>query len=134
MALTELLAVILLASSRKAAWAGKIVLYMGDNQTVIRWLSKRQAKPPIACYLLQLLVAIEASYGFFLHSAYLRTYHNRVADALTRQDASQVLREEGLSLAEGVEEGFRLLLDRGWQRRALVWAGQAAADRAQALR
>ena len=85
----------------------------------------------VAGYLLQLLAAIEACHGFFLHSAYLRTYHNRVADALTRQDANGIFREEGLEAATGVEE--RLLLDRGWQKRALIWGRQAAADRDQAL-
>ena len=68
-ALTELLAVLLLAVSQHAQWKGKVVLYMGDNQVVVRWINSRQAKHPFASYLLQVLAAIEACYGFHLHTA-----------------------------------------------------------------
>jgi hypothetical protein len=44
---------------------------MGDNQVVIAWLNSKQAKHPLASYMLQTLAAIEASHGFFVHSAYL---------------------------------------------------------------
>ena len=95
-ALTELLAVVLLAVHQHQKWIGKIVLYFGDNQVVIAWLGKRQAKHPMASFLLQTLAAIVACHGLFLHSAYLRTYHNVVADALTREDAKEVMEKAGL--------------------------------------
>ena len=132
--LTELLAVLLLAVCQHEKWKGKMVLYMGDNQVVINWINKRQAKHPFANYLLQLLAAIEACYGFFLHTAYLRTYHNVVADSLTRQEAEEVMRQAGVKRLDSPEEALRKFLDRGWQRRALIWAGQADADTAQALK
>jgi hypothetical protein len=69
---------------------------MGDNQVVVNWINSRQARHPFAGYLLQVLAAIEACYGFHLHTAYLRTYHNVVADALTRKDADDVIKEAGL--------------------------------------
>eukprot|EP00438_Fugacium_kawagutii_P005313 Skav210287 [mRNA] locus=scaffold475:3020:13981:- [translate_table: standard] len=133
-ALTELLAVLLLAVCQHEAWKGKVVLYMGDNQVVVRWINSRQAKHPFASYLLQILAAIEACYGFHLHTAYLRTYHNVVADALTRQDAEQVMKEAGLSTLPKPDQALQRFLDRGWQRRALVWAGQADSDSDQACR
>ena len=88
----------------------------------------------MASFLLQTLAAIEACHGFFLHSAYLRTYHNVVADALTRQDAPKVMEEAGLARMPDPTRDLERFLDRGWQRRALVWAGQPEADRCQALR
>eukprot|EP00438_Fugacium_kawagutii_P016374 Skav203835 [mRNA] locus=scaffold4932:42892:55316:- [translate_table: standard] len=133
-ALTELLAVLLLAVSQHAKWKGKVVLYMGDNQVVVRWINSRQAKHPFASYLLQMLAAIEACHSFHLHTAYVRTYHNVVADALTRQDAEEVLAAAGLECLPKPDDTLRRFLDRGWQRRALIWAGQADADTAQALR
>eukprot|EP00438_Fugacium_kawagutii_P034289 Skav220346 [mRNA] locus=scaffold2224:194593:200853:+ [translate_table: standard] len=133
-ALTELLAVLLLAVSQHEVWKGKVILYMGDNQVVVRWINSRQARHPFACYLLQMLAAIEACYGFHLHTAYLRTYHNVVADALTRKDAEQVIKEAGLEMLPKPDKALQRFLDRGWQRRALVWAGQADADSDQACR
>ena len=133
-ALTELLAVLMLAVQQHAKWQGKIILYMGDNQVVVQWINQRKSKHPLGSFLLQTLAAIEASYGFFLHTSYLRTYHNVVADALTRQDAVKVMRDAGLRNLPNPEALLQRFLDRGWQRRALVWAGQAEADTTQALR
>eukprot|EP00435_Cladocopium_sp_Y103_P015205 s4477_g3.t1 len=102
-ALTELMAVVLLAASQHALWRGKVVLYMGDNQVVIRWINSRQSKHPFAGFLLQLLAAIEACEGFHIHTAYLRTYHNVVADALTRQEPDLILAQAGLQRIAGPE-------------------------------
>ena len=133
-ALTELLAVLMLAVQQHENWRGKIILYMGDNQVVVHWINQRKSTHPLGSFLLQTLAAIEASYGFFLHTSYLRTYHNVVADALTRQDAAKVMKDAGLKNLPNPEVLLQRFLDRGWQRRALVWAGQAEADTTQALR
>ena len=45
-----------------------------------------------------------------------------------------VMKEKGLTEMEGVVESLMVQLDRGWQRRALVWSGQDDADARQALR
>ena len=132
--ITELLAVVALASMRATAWNGKLVLYGGDNQNVIRWLDKRQAKHPVANYLLQVLSAVEATHAFRMHGAYIRTYHNVTADDLTRGDPQAVMAQKGLTPLPGVSEALGKFLERGWLRRALIWAGQADADRCQALR
>eukprot|EP00435_Cladocopium_sp_Y103_P029310 s607_g7.t1 len=133
-ALTELLAVLLLAVHQHSKWKGRIILYMGDNQVVIAWLNSRQARHPFASYMLQVLSAVEASHGFFVHSAYLRTYHNVVADALTREDAGEVMKKANLSEMADPSPALHRFLDRGWQRRALIRAGQPEADMNQALR
>eukprot|EP00913_Durusdinium_trenchii_P012815 g12033.t1 len=133
-ALTELLAVLLLAAHQHLKWKGKVVLYFGDNQVVMAWLKKRQARHPLAGFMIQMLSAIEASSGFQLHSSYIRTYHNKVADALTREDAEEVMKGQGLAPMQNIKECLHRFLERSWQKRALVWAGQTDADRAQALR
>ena len=132
--ITELLAVVTLASLRAVEWKGQAVLYAGDNQNVIRWLAKRQARHPVATYLLQILAALEASESFRIFGAFLRTYHNVTADALTREDAEIVMSQKGLEELPGAEEALTTQLNRGWQKRALIWAGQDDADSRQALR
>ena len=118
--ITELLAVVTLASLRAVEWKGHAVLYAGDNQNVIRWLAKRQARHPVATYLLQILAALEASTSFRIFGAFLRTYHNVTADALTREDAETVMGQKGLEELPGAKEALTTQLNRGWQKRALI--------------
>ena len=130
--ITEMLAVVTLASLRARDWGGKLVLYAGDNQNVIQWLSKRQAKHPVATYLLQILAALEASWRFRLHGAFVRTYHNTTADALTRGRGYRGPEGEG---SDGVERRRGVLgsparsgmakesSDLGWPRRCRRSAG-----------
>ena len=133
-AIMELLAVVTLVAKRASDWAGKMVLHGGDNRNVISWLDRRQARHPVANFLLQVLAAIEATYSIRTQGAFLRTYHNQTADALTREDAENVMTAAGLEPMSGAEEALKVYLERGWTRRALLWAGQADADRGQALR
>jgi len=130
--LAELLAVVSLACTRWTAWRGKIVIYAGDNQNVISWLEKRQAGPPAARFLLQLLAALETVGGFRLHASYVRTYHNQVADSLTRAEAQSILEEHGLRKLP-FSEVLLGTLDKGWTRRALLWDGMDHGDKAAAL-
>lgn len=101
---------------------------------MISCLDRRQAKHPVATFLLQVLSAIEATHSIRTQGAFLRTYHNTTADALTREDARRVMLASGLTPLEGAAEALQIYLERGWTRRALLWAGQADADRGQALR
>ncbi|CAL1147366.1 unnamed protein product [Cladocopium goreaui] len=130
--LAELLAVVSLACTRWTAWRGKIVIYAGDNQNVISWLEKRQAGPPAARFLLQLLAALETVGGFRLHASYVRTYHNQVADSLTRAEAQSILEEHELRKVP-FSEVLLGTLDKGWTRRALLWDGMDHGDKAAAL-
>ncbi|CAK9031817.1 unnamed protein product [Durusdinium trenchii] len=59
---------------------------------------------------MQVLAAVEACYGFHLHTAYLRTYHNVVADALTRKDADEVIREVQFIRLGALAEGYTAAL------------------------
>ena len=128
-AIAELLAVLGLVAACWKSWAGN---YAGDNQNVISWLQHRSAGPAAARYLLQILGAAEAVGGFRLHGEYIRTYHNRAADDLTRLDPTSVLRENGLTRVRALEP-LREMLDRGWLRRALVWGNMGEADKSAAL-
>lgn len=121
-AVTELLALVALASAQRDKWRGKVVIYAGDNQVVRSWVQKRTAPRAIAAYLLQLLSVLESVYGFRVYTAYIRTYHNRTADDLTRLDPRLVFQREGLRELENVSAYFQVLLDRGWHRRALIWS------------
>ena len=69
-----------------------------------------------------------------MFGAFVRTYHNVTADSLTGENPKHVMNAKGLQELNGVLESLRMQLDRGWQRRALIWAGQADADCQQALR
>eukprot|EP00974_Lingulodinium_polyedra_P041707 4005826-Lingulodinium_polyedra.AAC.1 len=74
-------------------------MYVGDNQNVHCWIESRRCHNRFAAFLCRLLTALEVAYGFETVSAYLRTYHNVSADALTRLDPSEVeepLRSKGL--------------------------------------
>ena len=93
-----------------------MVIYAGDNQVVRSWVQKRTAPRAIAAYLLQLLSVLESVYGFRVYTAYIRTYHNRTADDLSRLDPRLVFQREGLQELENVAAYFRALLDRGWHR------------------
>ena len=124
-ALAELLTVVAFAGLQGTKWRHKLVLYGGDNQNVVQWLSKRTSGSAMANYLLQLLAGLETTYGFRLHAVYLRTYHN--ADALTREDVEEVVQRHGLNL-KPLGNTWTDLLDRGWQKRALIWGGQAEAE------
>ncbi|CAE7617473.1 kptA [Symbiodinium sp. CCMP2592] len=130
--LAELLAVLCLVAARWRAWSGKVVVYAGDNQNVVRWIAAREASPPAARFLLQILGAAEAVGHFRLYAEYIRTYHNVVADDLTRKNVPDVLRENNLKRIEG--RGTMVeLLDRSWANRALLWATMEDDDRGIAL-
>ena len=130
--IAELLAVLGLVAARWKAWKGKIVIYAGDNQNVISWLASRSARPPAARYLLQVLAAAESTGHFRLYAEYIRTYHNTVADDLTRRDPQEVLSEHHLTAAPMAGQ-LQELLNRGWVRRALLWSTMEDSDKGAAL-
>ncbi|CAE7868156.1 unnamed protein product, partial [Symbiodinium necroappetens] len=130
--LAELLAVLALVSARWKHWTGKVVVYAGDNQNVIRWIAAREAGPAAARFLLQVLGAAEAAGHFRFFAEYIRTYHNVAADDLTRRPPEEVLRENKLERAQASEH-LQELLNRPWARRALIWSTMEDDDRSAAL-
>ena len=131
---TELLAVVALAAARGPEWKGKLVAYAGDNQTVGAWLEKRHTHREVPSFLLQLLTVLESVYNFRMYFAYIRTYHNLTADALTREEPTQVMRSKGLKDLGGVEGFLLQLLNCGWLKRAFIWGAQRDGGRSCALR
>eukprot|EP00972_Heterocapsa_arctica_P069511 10270077-Heterocapsa_arctica.AAC.1 len=84
-ALLEMLAYVVLAAVRGAAWKGLLVIYVTDNQNAKSWLVKRRAGHPVARHLLRILARIEAHYSFRTEGLFVRTYHNTTADWTTRE-------------------------------------------------
>jgi len=86
----ELLALVALAAGRGHLWAGELVFYVTDNANVKSWLTKRRPKNALARHLLRVIERLEAEHGFMITSFYVRTYHNEVADWLTREEVKKV--------------------------------------------
>ncbi|CAE7671785.1 unnamed protein product [Symbiodinium sp. CCMP2592] len=128
----ELLALLVLVVARKEAWAGSVVLYLGDNTNVQDWLRKRQAGNAQANHLLKVLGALEGVHGLQVRGAYLRTYHNQTADDLTRLDPDKVMEQQRLTRLS-VPDDWGRVLEEAWHRRALLWVGQPDSDRQMAL-
>ena len=128
----ELLALLVLVAARKEAWAGSVVLYLGDNMNVQDWLRRRQAGNAQANLLLKVLGALEGVYGIQIRGAYLRTYHNQTADDLTRLDPDEVMSQQGLVRIK-VPDDWSQVLEEAWHHRALLWLGQPESDRQVAL-
>ena len=84
-AAVELLAIVALAAVRGEAWHGELVYYVTDNQNVRSWLSKRRPKHPLARHLLRLVQRLECLHEFVVSAIFVRTYHNDVADWLSRE-------------------------------------------------
>ncbi|CAE7767408.1 unnamed protein product [Symbiodinium sp. CCMP2592] len=131
-ALAELVALLLLCAHRREAWKGCIILYAGDNQNVITWVRSRRSGHAGASFLLLVLGALEVTHGFQIRGEYVRTYRNTTADRLTREEPAGVCKAMGLTLLKK-DPDWDVLLEQGWSRRALVWAGQPHSDRGTAV-
>ena len=86
----ELVAFITLVILRGPHWKGHLVIWGGDNQVALEWVKTRKAGNPVARALLRVLALYEARWKFKIVVAYLRTYHNTVADSLTRDTMEAV--------------------------------------------
>ena len=83
-ALTELFCIVAMTAERGEAWVDRLVLYVGDNQNVQRWVETRHARNRLARHLLRLLRYAEVKGGFSLTSVGIRTWNNRTCDAVSR--------------------------------------------------
>ena len=108
MALTEFVAFIILLAARAAGWAEEIVFYVSDNMSVKDWIRSKKTTHPHARVLLRLLQRIEARFDIRVLCFYVRTYHNVLADWLTRE--TRIVVQKGMK-----ETGFvKLELDGSW--------------------
>ena len=90
-ALTELFCIVAMTAERGADWVDRLVLYVGDNQNVQRWVETRHARNRLARHLIRLLNYTEAKYRFqILAAPYIRTYSNEMADMITRATKEEV--------------------------------------------
>ena len=89
-AVVELLAIVALATRQGEKWRDELIFYVTDNQNVRSWLARRNPKNPLARHLIRLVERLEAKYDFHITSLFVRTYHNEVADWLTREEVKKV--------------------------------------------
>ena len=66
-----------------------------------------------------------------MHVGYVRTYHNNLADDLTRLSCTECAARYPLDRHPAPEWG--LLLDKGWARRAVMWDNQEENDKSTAF-
>ena len=112
--MVELLAVVSLATIRGSAWRGELVFYVTDNQNVKAWIAKRRPNNLLARHLIRLIERLEAQFGFTLVGFFVRTYHNEVADWLTREELRKVhdeLEREGWERLEPPAEWGQIVAD-----------------------
>lgn len=81
---SEMLAFTALAATCGVKWAGKVVIYAGDNTVVRSWITKRQSGSRAGRLLLRVLAMCEMRYGFTVVAGWWRTFHNVDSDFVTR--------------------------------------------------
>ena len=86
---TEMLAIVAFASQRCEEWAGKVVVYAGDNKVVRQWIDRRQSGSRAGRLLLRALAMCEMKYGFEVIAGWWRTFHNVDSDLITRCSESE---------------------------------------------
>ena len=82
--IAEFLALIAFACEVAPQWAGKMVLFGGDNQLVRSWVATRRSKVRACRLLIRVLNMVEMRYNCLIVGGWLRTYHNEDADYITR--------------------------------------------------
>lgn len=111
--ITELLAIVAFASRRCEDWAGKVVIYAGDNKVVRQWIDNRQSGSRAGRFLLRALAMCEMRYGFEVIAGWWRTFHNVDSDFITRcseQEYVNYLAKKGwedVDMACAVEEAVQ---------------------------
>lgn len=119
----ELLSVVVMSAASSAAWAGRLVLYLGDNMNVVAWLGGTNPKNPFARHLLRCLTHLQTRDSWQMLPGYIRTYHNDANDLLTRGSRAEV---EGLAESYGLRRldgkaAWEEAMVLGYSHRALAW-------------
>jgi hypothetical protein len=129
--IAEFLTLVFTAAALMLQWGGKLIIYAGDNMNVQRWVETRRSRNAVVRYLLRVLMALEATGSSRVVSTSLRTYHNVSSDALTRdarRDIEAIAKQHGLKRVS-IRDRWAGFLERGWVRRAFLWAGQPDKER-----
>lgn len=82
--IAEFLSLVAFACEVAHRWAGRMVLFGGDNQLVRSWVTTRRSKVRACRLLIRVLNMIEMRYNCLVVGGWLRTYHNEDADYITR--------------------------------------------------
>lgn len=110
---TEMLAIVAFASRRCEEWAGKVIIYAGDNKVVRQWIDRRQSGSRAGRLLLRALAMCEMRYGFVVIAGWWRTFHNVDSDFITRCSEEEYLAYlekkgwEDVSVAGAIEEAVQ---------------------------
>ena len=72
-AVWELLCFVAVATHCAPRWAGKVVIYVTDNQNVEAWLSNLKAGSPVANHMCLLVSLLTCRFKFNLYSFYINT-------------------------------------------------------------
>eukprot|EP00971_Amphidinium_carterae_P056784 1122779-Amphidinium_carterae.2 len=83
-AVAELLGLVAMAAALGHTWQNELIIYIGDNSNVVHWLRSRAPRNRLAQLLMRTLMCLEVKLRFSIQAYYVRTYHNKTADWLTR--------------------------------------------------
>ena len=112
-AMAEYMSLICFLIAVSARYAGRAVLYVGDNANVRTWIMNRSPKNRIARYLTRLLNRLEVERGFTIYPLYVSSLNNVWCDDLSRQQgagAHSYAAEKGLKWV-GIESTFQCYLN-----------------------
>ena len=98
--IAEFLSLVVFACEVAPKWQGKMILYGGDNQLVRSWVNTRRSKVRACRLLIRVLNMLEMRYNVVVVCGWLRTYHNEMADFITRCSE---------------EEYYKKVRERGWR-------------------
>ena len=118
--MTELFCIVAMTAERGEAWVDRLVLYVGDNQNVQRWVETRHARNRLARHLIRLLNYSEAKHRFkVLAAPYIRTYSNEMADMIARapkQEVADRMAKEGFQEVD-LRKTWESVLAQSYERR-----------------
>ena len=134
--LGEMLSFVAFACKVGPSWAGKIVVFGGDNMIVFHWVSSRRSSIRGGRLLIRVLNLVERRYQCRILGGWWRTFHNEDADALTRlgeEEAKAKAKEKGWELVDIKESVQQALMDtERFGTCFLSWADQE--DRMELMR
>jgi len=98
--IAEFLSLVAFACEVADRWKGRLIIYGGDNQLVRSWVNTRRSKVRSCRLLIRVLNMLEMRYNVVVVCGWLRTYHNDMADFITRCSE---------------EEYWKKIRERGWK-------------------
>eukprot|EP00434_Breviolum_minutum_P012254 symbB.v1.2.010803.t1/scaffold712.1/size170421/2 len=96
--IAEFLSLVAFACEVAEHWKGRMIIYGGDNQLVRSWVNTRRSKVRACRLLIRVLNMLEMRYNVVVVCGWLRTYHNDMADFITRcceEDYRKKVQERG---------------------------------------